>query len=71
MNSSHGAVTPTVAITRAIASRTAAIAMDSLSLNLSIFELGTSVGRSLIGFASDRLGRIEVAGSSTLFCGLI
>lgn len=33
-------------------------------------NLGTAVGRPLIGFMSDRLGRMEVAGSCTMFCGL-
>lgn len=33
-------------------------------------NLGTAIGRPLIGFASDRFGRIEVAGLLTLFCGV-
>ncbi|KAJ5138405.1 major facilitator superfamily domain-containing protein [Penicillium bovifimosum] len=35
-----------------------------------ILNLGTAVGRPLIGVASDRFGRIEVAGLLTCFCGL-
>ena len=33
-------------------------------------NLGTAIGRPMIGFVSDRLGRIEVAGVLTFFCGL-
>ncbi|KKY28459.1 putative mfs mcp solute carrier family 16 (monocarboxylic acid transporters) member 6 [Phaeomoniella chlamydospora] len=33
-------------------------------------NLGTAIGRPLIGALSDRLGRIEVAGSLTFFCSL-
>lgn len=33
-------------------------------------NLGTACGRPIIGFVSDRLGRIEIAGYLTLFCGL-
>jgi MFS family permease len=33
-------------------------------------NMGTAVGRPLIGFASDRFGRIEVAGLFTFLCGL-
>lgn len=35
-----------------------------------ILNLGTAVGRPLIGVASDRFGRIEVAGLLTCFCGI-
>lgn len=34
-------------------------------------NLGIAVGRPVIGLVSDRLGRIEVAGVLTFFCGLI
>ncbi|KAL9632047.1 MAG: hypothetical protein Q9164_005556 [Protoblastenia rupestris] len=34
-------------------------------------NLGAALGRPLIGFCSDRLGRIEVAGALTFLCGLI
>lgn len=34
-------------------------------------NLGTAIGRPMIGLSSDRLGRIEVSGCMTLFCGLI
>ncbi|KAE8445055.1 hypothetical protein EG329_013769 [Mollisiaceae sp. DMI_Dod_QoI] len=33
-------------------------------------NLGTAIGRPMIGLTSDRLGRIEVAGFMTFFCGL-
>lgn len=33
-------------------------------------NLGTAIGRPLIGVASDRIGRMEVAGLLTLFCGI-
>ena len=33
-------------------------------------NLGTAIGRPLIGVASDRFGRLEVAGLLTLFCGV-
>lgn len=33
-------------------------------------NLGTACGRPIIGFVSDRLGRIKVSGSLTLLCGL-
>lgn len=33
-------------------------------------NLGTACGRPFIGVASDRLGRIEIAGVLTLVCGL-
>ncbi|KAI9879093.1 MAG: hypothetical protein M1830_009612 [Pleopsidium flavum] len=33
-------------------------------------NLGTAIGRPLIGVASDRFGRMEVAGLLTLFCGV-
>ncbi len=33
-------------------------------------NLGTAIGRPLIGVASDRFGRMEVAGLLTLFCGI-
>lgn len=36
-----------------------------------ILNLGTAIGRPLIGVASDRFGRIEVAGLLTCFCGVI
>ncbi|KAJ5416065.1 major facilitator superfamily domain-containing protein, partial [Penicillium sp. CMV-2018d] len=35
-----------------------------------VLNLGTAVGRPLIGVASDRFGRIEVAGLLTCFCGV-
>ena len=34
-------------------------------------NLGAALGRPLIGFCSDRLGRIEIAGALTFLCGLI
>ncbi|KXL42162.1 MAG: hypothetical protein FE78DRAFT_110394 [Acidomyces sp. 'richmondensis'] len=37
---------------------------------IAILNLGTGIGRPLIGFASDRFGRIEVAATLTLSCGL-
>ncbi|KAL2144992.1 hypothetical protein VTI28DRAFT_8221 [Corynascus sepedonium] len=40
------------------------------SLAAAIFNLSQGVGRPLIGFASDRLGRINVAGIGTLIAGL-
>jgi nitrate/nitrite transporter NarK len=33
-------------------------------------NLGTAIGRPAIGFVSDKLGRIEVAGVLTCFCGV-
>ncbi|KAI7200741.1 MFS monocarboxylate transporter-like protein [Hortaea werneckii] len=36
-----------------------------------VLNLGTGVGRPLIGLASDRFGRIEVAATLTLTCGLL
>jgi len=51
----------------------------SLSINLTksqaaaisaFLNLGTAVGRPLIGFISDRYGRLEIAGLATLVCGL-
>lgn len=33
-------------------------------------NLGTAIGRPAIGFVSDKLGRIEVAGWLSFFCGL-
>ena len=35
-----------------------------------VLNLGTGVGRPLIGLASDRFGRIEVAATLTLSCGI-
>lgn len=35
-----------------------------------MLNLGTAIGRPTIGFASDRFGRMEVAGVVTLVCGL-
>ncbi|KAJ5779689.1 major facilitator superfamily domain-containing protein [Penicillium paradoxum] len=35
-----------------------------------ILNLGTAVGRPLIGVVSDRFGRIQVAGLLTCFCGI-
>lgn len=35
-----------------------------------ILNLGTAIGRPVIGFASDRLGRILVAGSLAMFTGV-
>ncbi|CZR59970.1 related to protein MCH2 (monocarboxylate permease homolog) [Phialocephala subalpina] len=34
-------------------------------------NLGIAIGRPMIGLTSDRLGRIEVSGFMTFFCGLI
>ena len=34
-------------------------------------NLGTAIGRPMIGVVSDRYGRMEVAGSITFFCGVI
>lgn len=34
-------------------------------------NLGTAVGRPAVGFASDKLGRILVAGSIAMFTGLM
>ena len=34
-------------------------------------NLGTAVGRPLTGFIGDRYARIEIAGLSTFFCGLL
>ena len=42
---------------------------EAATLN-AMLNLGTAVGRPLIGIASDRLGRIEVAGVITLLSGL-
>lgn len=36
-----------------------------------ILNLGTVVGRPLVGISSDRFGRIEVTGTLTMFCGII
>ncbi|KAI7180296.1 hypothetical protein D0868_10730 [Hortaea werneckii] len=36
-----------------------------------VLNLGTGIGRPLIGLASDRFGRIEVAATLTLTCGLL
>ncbi|KAK8017414.1 hypothetical protein PG993_013740 [Apiospora rasikravindrae] len=36
-----------------------------------LLNLGAALGRPLIGFASDRLGRIEVAGVLTYACGVL
>ncbi|KAK2744108.1 hypothetical protein FQN55_006976 [Onygenales sp. PD_40] len=36
-----------------------------------ILNLGTAIGRPLIGISSDRFGRLQVAGVLTGFCGLI
>ncbi|KAK7965913.1 transporter MCH2, partial [Apiospora aurea] len=36
-----------------------------------LLNLGAALGRPLIGFASDRLGRIKVAGVLTFACGLL
>ena len=33
-------------------------------------NLGTAIGRPLVGISSDRFGRMEVAGLLTLFCGI-
>jgi len=33
-------------------------------------NLGTAIGRPAVGWVSDKLGRIEVAGTLTFFCGL-
>ncbi|KAK1067027.1 hypothetical protein LTR74_006741 [Friedmanniomyces endolithicus] len=35
-----------------------------------VLNLGTGIGRPMIGFASDRFGRIEVAGILTLCCSI-
>ncbi|KAG9252698.1 major facilitator superfamily protein [Emericellopsis atlantica] len=40
--------------------------------NIATFlNLGTALGRPLIGYASDRFGRVHVAGILTLTCGLL
>ncbi|KAK7955089.1 MFS general substrate transporter [Apiospora saccharicola] len=36
-----------------------------------LLNLGAALGRPLIGFASDRLGRVEVAGVLTFACGVL
>lgn len=36
-----------------------------------LLNLGAALGRPLIGYASDRLGRVEVAGGLTLACGVL
>ncbi|KAI0411749.1 MFS transporter, MCP family, solute carrier family 16, member 6 [Xylaria grammica] len=36
-----------------------------------VLNLGAAVGRPLIGFASDRYGRVEVAGVATFSCGIL
>ncbi|KMU77657.1 hypothetical protein CISG_01414 [Coccidioides immitis RMSCC 3703] len=36
-----------------------------------MLNLGTAIGRPLIGISSDRFGRVQVAGSLTFFCGII
>lgn len=36
-----------------------------------LLNLGAALGRPLIGYASDRLGRVEVAGALTFACGVL
>ena len=38
---------------------------------IAFLDLGTAVGRPWVGVASDRFGRIEVAGGLTLLCGVL
>lgn len=44
---------------------------DSQAASITAYlNLGTAIGRPLVGVASDRFGRMEVAGLLTLFCGI-
>ncbi|KAJ4163568.1 hypothetical protein LMH87_005289 [Akanthomyces muscarius] len=36
-----------------------------------MLNLGTALGRPFVGYASDKLGRVEVAGVSTFTCGVL
>lgn len=38
---------------------------------VAILNLGTAIGRPLIGFFSDRYGRVKVAGIATFSCGIL
>lgn len=49
----------------------AGLTQSQASLLTAILNLGTGFGRPLVGLASDRLGRIEVAACSTLFNAIL
>lgn len=46
------------------------LSQSQASIITALMNLGTAVGRPAIGFASDRIGRILVAGSLAMFTGI-
>jgi MFS family permease len=46
------------------------LSQSQASIITALLNLGTAVGRPAVGFASDRLGRILIAGSLSMFTGL-
>jgi len=51
-------------------SRSIGLTNSQAAATAAFLNLGTAVGRPCIGLLSDRFGRIEIAGLSTLICGI-
>lgn len=51
--------------------RSIGLSAEQASVVNAILNLGTAIGRPLIGLASDHFGRINVAGVLTCLCGLL
>lgn len=51
-------------------SRSIGLTASQAATSAALLNLGTAIGRPLVGFASDRFGRIKVAGLCTVTCGI-